>query len=243
MSAENSPSANPSSNPNKVYLALGGCGLLIAGLALGFALDRPSPPPFHQPPHVRAGFPNSEKPGHKMGPNAGGEREMGRRHAMQGGRREQADERREQRGEMREEIQKWAEPMVKIREKYRGEIAKVLRPEQKAKMESSLENRQEHREEGRGARGPGGPGGLMGVVLIAPQLDRITQHLVLDDAQKKQVEAVLKKQREEILAWLDANPAPKPPGRPDRALGHREPDMAEGFAAHRPFPPGPPHRP
>jgi Spy/CpxP family protein refolding chaperone len=141
---------------------------------------------------------------------------------------------------MREEIQKWAEPMVKIREKYRGEIAKVLRPEQKAKMESSLETLREHREE---RRGPGGPGNLMAVVLIAPQLDRITQHLVLDDAQKKQVEAVLKKQREEILAWLDANPAPKPPGRPDRALGHREPGMAEGFASHRPFPPGPPQRP
>jgi len=236
MNAENPPSPKPSSNPNNIYLALGGCGLLVAGLALGFALDRPSPPPFHQPPHVRAGFPNPEKPGHKMDRKSRGEQEMGRRHAMQG-------ERREQWGEMREEIQKWAEPMVKIREKYRGEIAKVLRPEQKAKMESSLENRREQREERRGPQGPGGPGQLMEVVLIAPQLDRITQHLVLDDAQKKQVEAVLKKQREEILAWLDANPAPKPPGRPDRALGHREPGMAEGFASHRPFPPGPPQRP
>lgn len=217
MSAESTPPANPACK-NKIVLALGGCGLLAVGLLLGFALDRPHPPRFapHPQPREQAGPPHGQRP------------------PMGGPRQALRQEMRERGSERRGDIQKWAEPMDKIRDKYRGEIAKVLRPEQKAKLEDQAENRE-------GRRGPGGPGQLLGVVLIAPQLDRITGHLVLDDAQKKQVEAILKKQRDEVLAWLDANPPPKLEGRPRRALGMQGPhphgDGPGAMAAH--FPGGP----
>lgn len=223
MSAENTPQSTCSCKP-KVLLVLGGLGLLAAGVILGHTVCRPAHPPMPMNPQARFGPQDRQGPG-MMGR---GERGPDRREA-----------RRAERGgpgaEMRGEIQKWAEPIGKIREKYRGEIAKILRPEQKAKLDQAAEQRDER-------RGPGGPGDLIGVVLIAPQADRIATMLVLDDAQKKQVTAILKKQRDEVLAWVDSNPPPKMEGRPHRTAEMEEPSMngelAEGFAAFLPERPG-----
>jgi hypothetical protein len=211
MSTENTPQIpTPQCCNPKLLLVLGGVALLAVGAALGFFLHRPHHPgPFMA--HARFGeYGRKQEHSRMMEGPMGMDQGMGMR---------PGNERRFSKGgmegpgmEMRKEITQWARPIGKIREKYRGEIANILRPEQKSKLEESTRQMQEH-------RGPGGPGDLMGVIIIGPQADRIASQFVLDDAQKKQVEAILKKQREEVLAWIDSNPPPKMEGRSDRGFG------------------------
>ncbi|MDX6766591.1 MAG: hypothetical protein SFU85_07360 [Candidatus Methylacidiphilales bacterium] len=231
MSAEQPTPSN--STKNNLLLAFGGCGLLAVGALAGtFIHGSPRPP---GPPPAQAQF--HPQPG---GPRSMADFQQGRERGERGpGMREHGGPRSE---EARQAMSKWSEPLGKIRSKYQGDIAKILRPEQKDKLDQAMDRRESFRKD---RPAGGGPGALLDIVLIAPQLDRLATHLVLDEAQKKQVEVLLRKQRDEVLAWVDANPPPKPEGRPHRMAQMEGPagddDLSVALAAFLPGPGRPDH--
>jgi hypothetical protein len=211
------PESSPSSSSTRRslpwgWLASGGLALLALGVGLGFVLDRPhrghGPGP-DGPRMSRHDGPQRQGPD-RADRDRDGDKAPGMfREKM----RERMGEHMEARKEKREEMKRWAEPLTKIESKTQEEIAKILRPEQKEKLTRMTEARAH-------SPGPQMPP-LMDVVLIQPRLERIGNALVLDKDQLKQVEALLKKQRQDVLAWIDSNP---PPAREDAhgRMSHRD---------------------
>lgn len=197
MSTTSESAPSPRQLPPTGWILAGGLLILAAGIGLGFLLDRDRAP--HRPgPHP--GLAEHERPGPRP---AGPMREK-----MRESFRERREEAREFHGELRE----WSAPLEKIQDRTLDEIAKVLRPEQKERL-AEVRDARSRRE---GPDGHAGPGPrrqgmpLMDAILIQPRLERLGDLLVLDKEQTKQVEVLLKKQREEVIAWLDSNPPPKP---------------------------------
>lgn len=211
------PSGSPPSPRRGLPLGwtlLGGTALLAAGIALGFLLDRDRPARMHAGPPAAPGFYHDGGPRRHQGPGGPLREQM----------KDRMRERMESRQEFRGELRDWAAPLEKLQDKTLDEIAKILRPEQKERL---AEVRARRSNDSAGPRRHGPP--LMDFVLIQPRLERISDLLVLDKEQARQVEVLLKKQREEALTWLDANPPPRPE--------HRSARM-EGPGKH-PHPPGP----
>ncbi|MFZ5806300.1 MAG: hypothetical protein ACOY3I_03720 [Verrucomicrobiota bacterium] len=192
--------------------------IFISGLVIGIWTQRgqqiPPPPPFGPMAEWEHGGPGGPDFGHPERRES-----FDRGHLPPPMPPEHMKAMRAKMEQMKPQMEEFQKKLEAIRENNKNKMLEILREDQKTKF-NEIQNRRDQMVD-RTMKGklqmPFGKGGMspmvkhfefLSTIIYKPLLDRMSEELNLDDAQKKTFEHILVQRRQDVLNLIDTMPLP-----------------------------------